>query len=187
MAPKDKDPITKKSDIIYRYKCDRLECDEEYIGESARAFGERYREHLKTPSPVYDHRNITGHATTLDNLSIVGREDHNLMRLIKEAIYIRVNNPSLNRNIGKYHLPHIWDEVMNNIAELKIKNNNYTVTQWLFHVDFPPATVVITSATVKHSNKSGFSICHSGNNINHNRQYTSAIYHSGFYICHIGN
>ena len=44
------------------------------------------------------------------NFSIVGREDHNLMRLIKESIYIRVNNPSLNRDIGKYQLPHIWDE-----------------------------------------------------------------------------
>ena len=36
MAPKDKDPILKKSGVIYRYKCDRVECDEEYIGESAR-------------------------------------------------------------------------------------------------------------------------------------------------------
>ena len=50
VAPKDKDHITKNSGIIYRYKCDRLECDEEYIGESARTFGERFREHLKAPS-----------------------------------------------------------------------------------------------------------------------------------------
>ena len=32
VAPKDKDHITKKSGVIYRYRCDRLECDEEYIG-----------------------------------------------------------------------------------------------------------------------------------------------------------
>ena len=25
----------------------------------------------------------------------------------QEAIYIRVNNPTLNRNVGKYNLPHI--------------------------------------------------------------------------------
>ena len=31
VAPKDKDHITKKSGIIYRFKCDRLECDGEYI------------------------------------------------------------------------------------------------------------------------------------------------------------
>ena len=121
MAPKDRDHITKKSDIIYSYKCDRVECDEEYIGESARTFGERFKEHLKCLSPIYDYSNITGHRTTHDNLSIAGREDQNLMRLIKEAIYIRVSSPSLNKNIGKYHLPHIWDEVLNNITELKLK------------------------------------------------------------------
>ena len=32
MTPKDKDPITKKSGIIYRYKCNRVDCDDEYIG-----------------------------------------------------------------------------------------------------------------------------------------------------------
>ena len=26
-----------------------------------------------------------------------------------------------NRNVGKYHLPHIWDEVLDNISELKLK------------------------------------------------------------------
>ena len=121
VAPKDRDHITQKSGIIYRYMCDRVECDEAYIGESARTFGEMFKEHLKCPSPIYDHSNITGHNTTLENFSIVGREDQNLMRLIKEAIYLRVNNPSLNKNIGKYHLPHIWDEVLNNITELKLK------------------------------------------------------------------
>ena len=121
VSPKDRDHITQKSGIICRYKCDRLECDEEYIGESARTFGEKFKEHLKCPSPIYDHSNIICHNTRLDNFSIVGREDQNLMRLIKEAIYIRVNNPSLNKNIGKYHLPHIWDEVLNKITELKLK------------------------------------------------------------------
>ena len=55
VAPKDKDHITNKSGIIYRYKCDRLECDEEYTGESARTFGERFKEHLKASSPIFDH------------------------------------------------------------------------------------------------------------------------------------
>ena len=121
MAPKDKDQLTKKSGIIYRYKYDRLECDEEYIGETARTFGERYKEHLKAPSPIYDHFNISGHNMTLNNFSIVGREEHNLSRLIKESMFIRVNSPSLNKNIGKYHLPHIWDEVLINNIELKLK------------------------------------------------------------------
>ena len=41
--------------------------------------------------------------------------------LLTCGLYIRVSNPSLNRNLGKYHLPHIWDEVLLNVSELKIK------------------------------------------------------------------
>ena len=121
---------SKKSGVIYRYRCDSVECDAEYIGESSRTFGERFREQLKASSLIYDHLNITGHNITIDNFSIVGREDQNLIRTIKEAQYIRVNNTSLNRNIGKYHLPHIWDEVLFNTSELKLKQNR---PQWLFH------------------------------------------------------
>ena len=35
---------------IYWYQCGDLGCDEEYIGETSRTFGERYKEHLKAPS-----------------------------------------------------------------------------------------------------------------------------------------
>ena len=59
LAPKDQEPIQKKCGVIYRYKCDRVECDEEYIEESSRAFGERFKEHQKAPSPIYDHFNTT--------------------------------------------------------------------------------------------------------------------------------
>ena len=51
VAPKDKDPMLKKSGVIYSYKCGRVECDEEYIGESSRTFGERFKEHQKAPTP----------------------------------------------------------------------------------------------------------------------------------------
>ena len=100
MAPKDKDPIMKTSGVFYRYRCNRMDCDEEYIGESSRVFGERFREHPKAPSPIFDHTNITGHNINIENFSIVGREDQNLKRAIKEALFIRVNDPSLNRNVG---------------------------------------------------------------------------------------
>ena len=106
--PRDKDPMMKKSGVIYSYKCGRVECDGEYIRESSRTFGERFKEHQKAPSPIFDHFNTTGHNISVENFNIVGREDQNLRRAIKEDLYIRVNNASLNRNIGKYHLPHIW-------------------------------------------------------------------------------
>ena len=49
MAPKDQDPILRKSGVIYSFKCGRVDCEEEYIGESSRSFGERFREHQKAP------------------------------------------------------------------------------------------------------------------------------------------
>ena len=52
MFPKDKDEMKKQSNIIYWYRCGRTECDDEYIGELARTFEERFKEHLKAPSPI---------------------------------------------------------------------------------------------------------------------------------------
>ena len=82
---------------------------------------ERGSRNILAPSPIFDHYNTTGHQVSIENFSIVGREEQNLMRAIKGAIYIRVNNPSLNRNIGKYHLPHIWDEILFNTSKPKLK------------------------------------------------------------------
>ena len=107
--------------MIYRYKCGRVDCEEDYIGESSITFVERYKEHMKAPSPTHDHHSTTGHDISIDNISIVGREGQNLARLIKEAIFIRVNDPSLYRNIGKYQLPHIWDELLMNSPECRLK------------------------------------------------------------------
>ena len=67
--------MMKKSGVIYSYKCGRLDCDEEYIGESSRTFGERFKEHQKAPSPIFDHFNITGHNISVENFNIVGREE----------------------------------------------------------------------------------------------------------------
>ena len=73
--------------------------------ESSRNFSERLKEDQKAPSPIFDHFTTTGHNIKLKNFTIVGKEDQNLKRAIKEAMYIRTNDPSLNRNVGKYHLP----------------------------------------------------------------------------------
>ena len=121
VQPKDRDNILQKSGVIYRCKCGRVDCEDEYIGESGRTFAERFREHMRAPSPIHDHFNITGHDVCLDNFSIVGREDQSMAMTIKEAMLIRVNDPSLNRNIGKYQMPYIWDEVLVKSPEFKLK------------------------------------------------------------------
>ena len=45
VSPKDTELKQYKSGIIHWYKCKILDCDDEYIGESARTFGERHEEH----------------------------------------------------------------------------------------------------------------------------------------------
>ena len=76
---------------------------------------------FKVPSPIHDHYNTTGHDISIDNFSIMGRDGQAIARSIKEAILIRVSDPSLNRNIDKYQLPHIWDEVLMKSPTLKLK------------------------------------------------------------------
>ena len=98
-----------------------MDCKDEYIRETGKTFAKRYKECLNVPSCIHDHPNITGHDISINNFSIVDRGDYNLARSINEAIFIRVNDPSLNRNIGKYQLPHIWDEVLMNSFELRLK------------------------------------------------------------------
>ena len=75
--------------MIYRYKCGRVDCEEEYIGESDRIFAERFREHMRASSSTHDHFNITGHEVSLDNFSIMGREDQSIARAIRETMLIR--------------------------------------------------------------------------------------------------
>ena len=75
---------------------------------------ERLEEHFSGPSSIYDHANTTGHHTRVDSFSVFSRESHNIARTIKEAMYIRVKDPSLNRNIVKYHLSHIWPPTLIN-------------------------------------------------------------------------
>ena len=91
--------------VICHFKCLLADCLEEYIYESRRTFGDRLREHLRAPSPTYHHSQATGHLVDVDCFISMDREAHGITRTIKEYMFIHVNNPSLNRNLGKYQLP----------------------------------------------------------------------------------
>ena len=125
MKPKDRDPKDSKSGLKYNYQCPQLDCNDEYIGETARTLGERRKEHLKQLSPIHRHSQATGHPIDNNKFNIIGREDWEQARTIKESIYIRVNNPTLNQNIGKYTLNHIWDRVLFNTPGLKLGSSQH--------------------------------------------------------------
>ena len=121
MAPKDKDPKLTKSGVIYRYQCPNINCTEQYIRESGRSLGERYREHLKALSQIHLHTSTTGHPDSPDCFSIVDREAQGFTRNIKEVMYIKVKDPSLKRNMGKFLLPQVWDQVLKGTPSLQLK------------------------------------------------------------------
>ena len=73
VSPKDKDPMVNKSGAIHWFQCGALACNDEYIGKTSRTFGERFKEHLKDPSPIYHHSSNTGHLTTQKNFQIIER------------------------------------------------------------------------------------------------------------------
>ena len=100
------------------------------------------KEHLKDPSPIDQHSNDTGHPTCQNNFQIIGREGHGLARNIKESIFIRVNNPTLNRNTGKFNLPHIKTRVLLHTPGLNLKRH----VQAVGHTNsYPPFPIIPTS------------------------------------------
>ena len=119
--------MVSKSGAISWFQCGDLTCDDEYIGETSRTFGERFKEHLKDPLPIHHHSNQTGYPTNQNNFQIIGREGHGLARNIKESIFIRVNNSTLNRNIGEFNLPHIRDRFLLNTPGLTLKRHAQAV------------------------------------------------------------
>ena len=127
VSPKDKDPMVSNGGAIYWFQCGDLFCNDEYIEETSRTFGERYKEHLKDPSPIHQHSNHRDHPTRHNNFQIIGKEGHSLDRNIKKSIFIRVNNPTLNRNIGKFNLPHIWDRVLLDTPGFNLKRHAQAV------------------------------------------------------------
>ena len=117
---KYKDPEEKKSEVIYCHQCLAIDCGEEYIGETSRTLRERYQEYLRGPLPIQEFSQLAVHQTNQDNFSIIGREGQDFTRLIKESIFIRANNSTLNRNIGKFQLSRIWDRVLFRTPGIKV-------------------------------------------------------------------
>ena len=126
--PKDKNPKNNQTGIIYHYQCPQINCPNAYIGESGRSLGERVKVHFKVPSPIHLHSTTTGHPMDPEQFNIVHKEVNNQSRTIKEAMFIHVQDPTLNRNLGKYQLPHIWDQLLMVSPTLQCKPSSLPTT-----------------------------------------------------------
>ena len=100
VKPKDKTETSDKCGVVYNIACD--ECQDFYIGETARKMGKRFQEHTKSDkeSALLEHLKKTGHSISLDNVSILANEPRYHARKIREAIKIHQRRPTLNRDQG---------------------------------------------------------------------------------------
>jgi hypothetical protein len=126
VSPKDK---IKKEDItgaVYLIPCGIPDCSEFYIGETERSLWTRFLEHRRpssvATSEVSEHINLEspGHQIDINGVKVLDKEHRNFERGVKEAIYIRAYQPTLNRNAGRHQLSHLY----NNILCTKVRKLN---------------------------------------------------------------
>ena len=91
-----------------------MQCEEVYIGETERSLKARFLEHRRpifTSLEVSQHILIEspGHKIDLEKVKILNREPRWFERGVKEAIYICINQPILNKAGGRYKLPNAYD------------------------------------------------------------------------------
>ena len=105
-----------------------------YIGETGRTFGMRLGEHknevetvtarrvtretrkcstnVEHKSAIIDHADRHNCVIDWEGAKMVDKETNRCVHWIKEAIWIRKTEPTVNRDEGGYRLSHVWDSVL---------------------------------------------------------------------------
>ena len=128
MHPKDRLPHSQKSNLVYAVQCSK-DSKDLYIGETKQPLYKRMAQHRRATSSgpvsaVYLHLKEKAHSFEDSNNRILDREDRWFERGVKEAIYVKVEKPSLNRGGGlRHHLSPIYNAALSAIPR-KIKNKS---------------------------------------------------------------
>ncbi len=117
MEPTDK---AKKCELVYGIKC--ADCSASYVGETKQALVSRLKQHQRAStnenqvSAVYKHISDTGHSFDDKDVVILDREQRWFERGVCEAIYERIENPSINKKGGlRFSLSKTWDRPLQNV------------------------------------------------------------------------
>ena len=74
-------------------------------------------------SAIHSHIQQTGHSMPSvedEGVQVLCRESNVVYRKTLEAMYIKYNDPSLNRNVGKMDIPSVYDKVLREEGGLAI-------------------------------------------------------------------
>ena len=118
---KDKTSKEKTSNIVYGVQChESHDCREAYIGETKQALRARMKQHRRPSaageafdSAVFTHLQQSSHSFNTNDVVILDREDRWFERGVKEAVWERVEEPSLNKRGGlRFKLSRAWDRAV---------------------------------------------------------------------------
>ncbi|KAI8507081.1 hypothetical protein Bbelb_155200 [Branchiostoma belcheri] len=132
--PKDRPHKGTKANVIYRLKCEEPNCNNTYIGETSRPLKVRYKEHCRPSangysSAIFHHlQHNQGHSFKLESTDVLDRETRWWERGVKEAIYERMYNPTLNREGGYgsiFPALGIWHSQPRGQTTLKLLSSGY--------------------------------------------------------------
>ena len=103
---KDRIPASKQTGMVYEMSC--LDCPGKYVGETLRSLETRVKEHMRHAKPggrfdqsaIAEHVHKDGHKIDRGNVKILSREDKWWDRKVKESLFIKILEPSLNQDSG---------------------------------------------------------------------------------------
>ena len=109
---------------------------------TGKSLGTRLSQHARPYSrPVGEHLSECRHKLDPEETKILEQESRYFQRGVREAIFIRARAPSLNRDGGRHHLPHIYDTLVKSCdtrAAAEVSHDRMSVTQGtdLGHMDY---------------------------------------------------
>ena len=104
VRPKDRDNTLDQSGVVYQITYE--DCPAQYVGQTGRHLRERIKEHQRATEKSYhlesgvaEHVKDTNHQIDW-SAKVLDRESNQRRRLVREAIWIKRNRPSMNRETG---------------------------------------------------------------------------------------
>ena len=133
---KDKTPRDKRSHLVYGFKCPEKDCHQTYVGETKQALQKRLQQHRKASygdtydSAIFTHSQESGHTFENKDVLILDRDDRWFERGVKEAVWERIEQPSLTSKL-RLTLSRTWDQPLRSIRRRlsNVTNNNSTDQQ----------------------------------------------------------
>ncbi|XP_078600301.1 uncharacterized protein LOC144875260 [Branchiostoma floridae x Branchiostoma japonicum] len=113
VAPKDKIKMLERSGTVYHISC--ADCPATYVGESERPLRARLQEHKRpssVSSPVVEHVGKKQHKIDWDNVKVLDQDPDWFARGVREAIQIRRQKSTLNKDRGRHYLRPVYDCVL---------------------------------------------------------------------------